>query len=170
METNFFQQLSAIQSTGEWTIVISQSKPELMTVSVLYSDPKCGDDAAKVIPPLTFSQAPHLVDNVFFKDISSAIGGTVQLLSSMEHYLKERENARSQSHMNKDQQGKTKEASKESKYDAALRMAAELECQGKYRDAWMKVPEPSDHPEQADFLRKRREELSAHFAPNLFNS
>ncbi len=167
METNFFQHLSSIQNKGEWTIVISQTAPEHMVVSVLYQNPACGDPAAKMIPPLTFTQSPSVLDSVFFKDLNSAIGGTVQMLSSMEHYLKQVDHAKTQAQMNKTGH---KSAFKESKYDAGLRQAQELESQGKYRDAWTKVPDPADFPEHADFLRQRREELSIHFEPNLFNT
>ncbi|MCH5685560.1 hypothetical protein LWM68_15655 [Niabella sp. W65] len=49
--------------------------------------------------------------------------------------------------------------------------ADELEKEGKFRDAWVKVPEPTDYPEHAETLRKRRKELSDKFsAPSLFES
>jgi len=31
----------------------------------------------------------------------------------------------------------------------------ELEKEGKYRDAWMKVPDPADYPEQTETIRKK---------------
>ena len=44
----------------------------------------------------------------------------------------------------------------------------ELEKEGKHRDAWMKVPDPSEYPEQAEAIRKRKSSLSSKFAPDLF--
>jgi hypothetical protein len=49
--------------------------------------------------------------------------------------------------------------------------ADELEKEGKYREAWMKVPEIPDYPEKADEIRKRKTELSDKFsAPSLFGA
>ncbi|MCH5689544.1 hypothetical protein LWM68_38130 [Niabella sp. W65] len=46
----------------------------------------------------------------------------------------------------------------------------ELEKEGKHRDAWMKVPDPSEYPEQAEAIRKRKSSLSSKFAPDLFGA
>jgi len=46
----------------------------------------------------------------------------------------------------------------------------ELEKEGKHRDAWMKVPDPSEYPEQAEAIRKRKSSLSLKFAPDLFGA
>lgn len=46
----------------------------------------------------------------------------------------------------------------------------ELEKEGNYRDAWIKVPDPAQFPEQAEVLRKRKTALSAKFAPDLFGA
>ena len=69
---------------------------------------------------------------------------------------------------------KTEKADKERKekqkrYEEALKKADELEAEGKFRDAWMKVPDPADFPEQADALKQRKSELAQKFAPDLFN-
>jgi len=42
--------------------------------------------------------------------------------------------------------------------------ADELEKEGKFREAWMKVPEITDYPEKADEIRKRKSELSNQFS------
>lgn len=47
--------------------------------------------------------------------------------------------------------------------------ADELEKEGKFREAWMKVPEITEFPEKADEIRKRKIALSDKFAtPSLF--
>ena len=49
--------------------------------------------------------------------------------------------------------------------------ADELEKDGKFRDAWMKVPDITEFPEKADEIRKRKTELSEKFStPSLFGA
>jgi hypothetical protein len=68
-----------------------------------------------------------------------------------------------------DRERKEKEA-KEKKYREAMQKVDELEKEGKHRDAWMKVPDPSEYPEQAEAIRKRKSSLSSKFAPDLFGA
>lgn len=181
MATNFFRGIAALPASpnSEWVIVIKQIEKQ-MIVSVLYKDESCGDTARTIIPTLNFNDNAQKLDECFFADLLTAITGTVEVHNNMEHYLKEQEAAKLQSKMEKDKENQTKpkkeknseespKTEKEKKYDNALKQAAELEADGKYQEAWMKVPEPGDYPEQAEFLRHRREELSAHFLPNLFS-
>ncbi|WP_316835048.1 prtrc system protein e [Pedobacter nutrimenti] len=172
METRFFQHLFDLQPTGEWIIAIKPSSNGRIVVSALYKDAACTDPASHRIPPLHFNEVPAKIDAAFFSDLKSAVTDTVQLFNNMEHYRKQLEAANKNSQMQKEKTVKADKEKTESekKYDAGLKKAKELEAEGKYRDAWMKVPEPGDYPDQADFLRKRREELSAHFAPDLFNA
>lgn len=47
----------------------------------------------------------------------------------------------------------------------------ELEKEGKFREAWIKVPDISEYPEKADEIRKRKTSLSDKFAtPSLFGA
>jgi hypothetical protein len=49
--------------------------------------------------------------------------------------------------------------------------ADELEKEGKFREAWMKVPPVTEFPEKADEIRKRQTELSNKFGtPSLFGA
>ena len=49
--------------------------------------------------------------------------------------------------------------------------AEELEKEGKFREAWMKVPEITEFPEKAEEIRKRKNALSDKFAtPSLFGA
>lgn len=182
METNFFQQIAALQpaTNSEWLIVIKNIEGQQI-VSVLYKDESCGDKAKNIIPPLTFNQSPAKLDECFFPDLQTAFSKTFQIFSNMEHYLKQQEKAQLEAKIEKDKERKNKpekspitvvektRTEKEKKYDAAIKLADSLEAQGKHSEAWMKIPEPSDYPEQAEYLRKRRSDLSAHFAPDLFS-
>ncbi|OJV54209.1 MAG: hypothetical protein BGO31_12705 [Bacteroidetes bacterium 43-16] len=171
METNFFSVLAAIGGKGDWTMHIKADESDKLTVSILFKK-TCGDNAAKIIPPLIFpAKDTGTLDTLFFKDLSLAIPKADQVLSTMEHYLKEVERAgKSSNAQQKKPAAGTSTVPKLSKYEEAIKLVDELESQGKYREAWMKVPEPSQYPEHTDFLRSRREALSRHFAPDLFGT
>ena len=88
----------------------------------------------------------------------------------MENYLKQLEEAKKASAMEKqkvDAAKKEKEA-KDKKYRDAMQKVDELDKEGKPREAWMKLPNLADYPEHADAIRKRSSELSAKFSPDLF--
>jgi len=169
---DFFQSLSALQVQGDWKISIRQDKENALLVSVLFTNNECGDDARKLIPPIILKGTAQELDEGFFANISAPIQVTSQLLVNMESYLKQQEQAQLQSKMHKEKAGKAEKqkTDKEKKYEAAMNKVDELEAEGKHRDAWMKVPDPAEYPEQAEELRKRKEGLSAQFAPSLFNS
>ena len=49
--------------------------------------------------------------------------------------------------------------------------ADELEKEGKFREAWIKVPDIMEFPEKADEIRKRKTSLSEKFGtPSLFGA
>lgn len=172
--TNFFSLLAAVPASSKagWTLHIRHTENGRVSVSVLYKDAGCGDSAAVIVPPLVFNNQPEKIDQVFFNDLREAMGSATAAFSSMEHYLKQVEEAKKQSAESKGKKlsGQTDtRTDKEKKYDDGMNAAAELEKQGKYREAWMKVPSMDEYPEREQELRKRRSELSAKFAPDLFN-
>ena len=169
---DFFQSLSALQVQGDWKISIRQDKENALLVSVLFTNNECGDDARKLIPPIILKGTAQELDEGFFASITAPIQVTSQLLVNMEGYLKQQEQAQLQSKMQKDKAGKAdrEKTDKEKKYEAAMKKVDELEAEGKHKEAWMKVPDLTEYPEQVTELRKRKEELSAQFAPSLFNS
>ncbi|RYJ44248.1 PRTRC system protein E [Flavobacterium beibuense] len=91
----------------------------------------------------------------------------------MEQFLKGQETARKNAAAEKK---KTEMADKPlgtpevkpSKYESLMASVDALEGEGKFREAWMKVPQPSEFPEKAEELRGRRKSLSAKFSPDLF--
>lgn len=168
---NFFQSLCALQVTGDWKIAIKQDGGSLI-VSVLFSNDKCGDNAKKQIPPLVLSGTAEELDEGLFAAIEAPIKATSALLLNMESYLKAQEQAKKQSAMQKETETKAEKekTDKQKKYEGMLKKSEELEAEGKYREAWMKVPEISEFPEHEDAIRSRKSALSAQFAPSLFNS
>ncbi len=169
---NFFQSISEMQIQGDLTLTISKGSGDNLIVSVLLNTANCGDKAAKLIPPLNLNATAQELDEGFFAAISTPLQKTGQLLTNMEAYLKAQETAQKQSAMEKENQAKAEKnkTEKQSKYESLMKKAEDLEAEGKPREAWMKVPEPNEYPEFAEVIRKRREELSAQFAPSLFNS
>lgn len=170
METNFFQQVAALNLTGDLQIIVKQTDGQLVA-SVLLNNPQCGDNAAKMIPPLLLKGSPTELDSGFFESIATPLQATSGLLVNMETFLKQREEAKKQSAMEKektDREKKEKEA-KEKRYKDAMAKADELEKEGKYRDAYMKLPNLSEFPEQEEAIRKRQSALSAKFSPGLFD-
>lgn len=171
METNFFNQIQQLDFTGVLQLNISKGAENNLIVSVLLHNDGCGDNAKNLIPPLTFNATPQEFDEEFFEQITKPVQKVSGLMVDMDKFLKQLEEAKKQSAMNKTQTDKAKSVltDKDKKYHAALQKSEELEKAGKYRAAWSALPEPATlTQEQADAVRKRRSALSARFEPDLF--
>lgn len=171
MNTNFFSSIAAMNVAGDWKINIANNTTGQWIVSVLLFNEQTGDEAAKLIPPFILKGTADELDEGFFSAIEQPLRETAGLHTNMEDYLKQREEAKLQSQMEKDKADKAEKERRErqKKVEEAMKKVDELETEGKFRDAWMKVPDPADHPEQADLLTKRKSELAKKFAPDLFN-
>lgn len=168
--TNFFSSIAALNITGDLQVTIRKGAESNWIVSVMLNNEQCGDDARKLIPPLNLRGSAEELDNGFFERITTPIQTVSGLMVDMEGVMKQLEEVKKQSAMEKektDRERKEKEA-KEKKYREAMQKVDELEKEGKHRDAWMKVPDPSEYPEQAEAIRKRKSSLSSKFAPDLF--
>jgi hypothetical protein len=96
----------------------------------------------------------------------------------MEQFLKGQEAAKKNAAMEKKKTDKAaapdKTASPEEtaaiKYGGIMAKVDALEAEGKFREAWMKVPQPSEFPDKAEEVRQRRASLSAKFSPDLFGA
>ncbi|SFP80213.1 PRTRC system protein E [Parafilimonas terrae] len=172
MNANFFRQMTDLNITGNLQLTISKGTENNFVVSVMLQNEQCGDEARKLIPPFNLRGTAEELDNGFFEQVTTPIQTASGLMVNMETFMKQLEEAKKQSAMEKekaDKEKKEKEA-KEKKYSEAMQKVDELEKDCKYRDAWMKVPEPSEYPEQAEALRKRKSSLAAKFAPDLFGA
>lgn len=56
------------------------------------------------------------------------------------------------------------------KYGGIMAKVDALEKEGKFRDAWLKVPQASEFPDKSEETQKRRASLSAKFSPDLFGA
>lgn len=169
--TNFFNQIAQLEFTGNLQLTISKGTENNLIVSVLVSNEQCGDNAKKLIPPLIFNATPQEFDEGFFEQITAPIQKASGLMVDMEKFLKQMDEVKKQSAMEKEKSDKEKKEKeiKDKKYKEAMLKVDALDKEGKHREAWMKLPHPAEFPEKADEIRKRRTTLSDKFsAPTLF--
>ena len=178
--TNFFAHIAAIPFEGCLNITVRKDGEQL-TTSVLLQNDGCGDAAKNHIPPLILRGSAKELCDGFFDAVSAPVAETSKLLVNMEAYLKGQEAAKKNAAMEKkktekaDKPAKTEtpkspEEIQEMKYNGIMAEVDTLEAAGKFKDAWVKVPQASDFPDKAEEMRKRRASLSAKFSPDLFGA
>ena len=173
MNANFFNQIVQLDFIGNLQLTIAKGAENNLVVSLILQNEQCGDNAKQLIPPLNLRGSAEELDNGFFEKITAPIQSASGLMVDMETFMKQLEEAKKQSAMEKektDKQKKEQEA-KDKKFKDAMVKADELEKEGKFREAWIKVPDIAEYPEKADELRKRKTSLSDKFAtPSLFGA
>ena len=173
MNTNFFNQIAQLDFTGVLQLNISKGAENNLIVSVMLNNEQCGDNAKNLIPPLTFNATPQAFDEGFFDQLTAPIEKVSGLMVDMEKFLKQLEEVKKQSAMEKEKSEKTKKEKevKDKKYKDDMAKVDELEKEGKFREAWMKIPDITAFPEKAEEITKRKTSLSDKFAtPNLFGT
>lgn len=173
MNTNFFNQIQQLDFTGVLQLNISKGIESNLIVTVLLNNEQCGDSAKNLIPPLTFNATPQEFDEGFFEQITTPIQKVSGLMVDMEKFQKQLEEGKAQSAIKKEKTEKEKKEKevKDKKFKDAMAKADELEKEGKFREAWIKVPDITEFPEKADEIRKRKIALSDKFAtPSLFGA
>lgn len=173
MNTIFFNQIQQLDFTGVLQLNISKGAENNLIVSVLLNNEQCGDNAKNLIPPLTFNATPQEFDEGFFEQIKAPIQNVSGVMVDMEKFLKQMEEVKKQSAMEKEKTEKAKKEkeAKDKKFKDGMAKADELEKEGKFREAWMKVPDITEFPEKADEIRKRKTALSDKFGtPSLFGA
>ena len=170
MQTNFFRQLAHLNLTGDLQLLLKPTTENSFVLSVLLNNEQCGDEARKLIPPLNLRGTAEELDNGFFECISMPLKTASGLMMDMESFMKQLEEAKKQSAMEKEKQDKEKKEkeAKEKKYNVALQKAEELEKEGKYKEAWSALPKISEFPDFAETIRKKQDECERHFTPSLF--
>ena len=166
MNANFFNQITQLDFTGNLQLTIAKGAGNNLIVSLMIQNEQCGDNAKQLIPPLNLRGTAEELDEGFFQQITTPLQTASGLMVNMEAFMKQLEVAKKQSAMEKeksDTQKKEQEA-KDKKFKDGMVKADELEKEGKFREAWMKVPEITDYPEKADEIRKRKSELSNQFS------
>jgi len=173
MNTNFFNQIQQLDFTGVLQLNISKGIESNLIVTVLLNNEQCGDSAKNGIPPLTFNATPQEFDEGFFEQITTPIQKVSGLMVDMEKFLKNLEEVKKQSASEKEKTEKAKKdkEAKDKKFKDGMAKADELEKEGKFREAWMKVPDITEFPEKSEEIRKRKASLSDKFGtPSLFGA
>ena len=173
MNTNFFNQIQQLDFTGVLQLNISKGIDANLIVTVLLNNEQCGDNAKNLIPPLTFNATPQEFDEGFFEQITTPIQKVSGLMVDMEKFLKQLEEVKKQSAIEKEKAEKAKKEkeAKDKKFKDSMAKVDELEKEGKFREAWIKVPDITEFPEKADEIRKRKTSLSDKFGtPSLFGA
>lgn len=171
MQTNFFRQLANLQLTGDLQIILTKTSETQYLASILLKNEQCGDEAKKSIPPLNLRGTAEELDNGFFENITTPLQTASGLMVDMEAFLKQLEEAKKQSAMEKEKVDKQKkeQETKDKKFRDGMARVDALEKEGKFRDAWIKIPDITEFPEKTDEIRKRKTSLSNKFgAPSLF--
>ncbi len=173
MNANFFNQIVQLQITGDLQLTIAKGAENNLIVSVMLQNDGCGDNAKNIIPPLNLRGTAEELDHGFFEKITTPIQTASGLMVDMESFMKQLEETKKQSAMEKDKADRQKkeQEAKDKKFKDAMAKADELEKEGKFREAWVKVPEITEFPEKTDEIRRRKRELSDKFsAPSLFGA
>ena len=170
MQTNFFRQIAKMGVTGDLQITLRPTTENSFVISVLLKNEQCGDTAKNIIPPLNLRGTAEDLDNGFFENISVPMQTASGLMVDMESFMKQLEETKRNSTMEKEKQDKEKKEkeTKEKKYKEAFQKAETLEKEGKYKDAWSALPKASEYPDFAEQIRKKQSEYERHFAPSLF--
>lgn len=171
MNTNFFSQIQRLNFTGNLQLTITKGAESNLIVSVLLITEQCGDSAKNLIPPLTFNATAQEFDEGFIPQITAPVQKVSGLMVDMEKFQKQLDEAKAQSAIEKAKAEKEKKEQevKDKKFKQAIDKVDELEKEGKFREAWIKVPDITEFPEKADEIRKRKTSLSDKFGtPSLF--
>jgi PRTRC genetic system protein E len=173
MNTNFFNQIAQLGVAGNLHLTITKGAENNLVVSVMLQNEACGDNAKNIIPPLNLRGTAEELDSGFFQTITAPMQTVSGLMLDMESFIKQLETAKQQSAKEKEKTDRQKKdaETKDKRFTDAMAKADELEKEGKFREAWMKVPEITEFPQKADELRRRKKQLSDKFSePSLFGA
>lgn len=67
MNTNFFNQIAALNITGDLNLIITKGTANNLVVSVTVQNDGCGDNAKHLIPPFNLKGTPTELDEGFFE-------------------------------------------------------------------------------------------------------
>ena len=170
MEANFFKQLARMDMSSQLTLTIAKATEDKIVVSILVQNDGCGDKAKNIIPPLNLKGTAEELDAEFFAHIKKPVESASGLMSNMESFMKQLEEAKKQSAMEKEKTDKAKKETeaKNKKYNDAMAKAEKLEKEGKFKEAWTALPKASEFPENADKIDEKQNLYQSHFAPDLF--
>ncbi|WP_454045048.1 PRTRC system protein E [Chryseobacterium sp. Marseille-Q8038] len=170
MEANFFKQIAKMDLQSKLTLTVAKATEDKIVVSILVQNDGCTDKAKNIIPPLNLKGTAEELDAEFFSHIKKPVESASGLMSNMENFMKQMEEAKKQSAMEKEKADKAKKDkdAKSKKYSDAMAKAEALENEGKFKEAWTALPKASEYPEHAVTIGQKQDLYQSHFAPDLF--
>ncbi len=189
MTTNFFENITALNVPGKWTLAIHTDEQGQFTVSALFTALHNADNATKVIPPMLLKGTATEMDEGFFETITQPVQQTAGLYSNLNAYHKELEKARLASKMVQDKKNKTapkpkiategsdendnedddnievgepkpSTVDKRKAYAEAMVKISELNAACKYAEAIELLPPITDYPEKEAELKTKLADLT----------
>lgn len=150
MNTNFFSQIQQLDFTGNLQLTITKGAESNLIVTVLLLNEQCGDSAKNLIPPLTFNATSQEFDEGFIQQITTPVQKVSGLMVDMEKFQKQLDEAKAQSAIEKTKAEKEKkeQEAKDKKFKDSMAKVDELEKEGKFREAWIKVPDIAEYPKK----------------------
>jgi PRTRC genetic system protein E len=186
MKTNFFKQLAELGFNGNFLLNIHQDETGVQTVSVVLKKGDIMGVAGNSLPPMLFKAIPEELDDEFFEQLAQPVKQTAGIISNLETYQKELEKAKKNVKSDKDKSAKTAPADKEEDddeneeagnlftpkeddkqakvekkrlFDEALEKVKSLAKQMKYTEALAQLPDPAEHPDKAELIEAKRQEI-----------
>lgn len=189
MRTNFFENITALNVPGKWTLAIHTDEQGQFTVSALFTALHNADNATKAIPPMLLRGTATEMDEGFFETITQPVQQTAGLYNNLNAYHKELEKARSASKMVQDKKSKIapkpkiatdggeendnedddnievgepkpSAIDKRKAYAEAMAKINELNAACKYEEALAILPSVADYPEKEAELTKQLADLT----------
>ncbi|WP_343559581.1 hypothetical protein [Sphingobacterium sp.] len=170
MHTNFFSQINQLDISGTLKLVVAKKENGQLIVSILMDNEQCSNKERKTIPPLNLAALPEELDRLFFDTITEPVNQTASFFTSREQYMKNLSSAMSKADNSRKQKANATVTPKEKKYNDLMEQSQKLEAEGKFKEAWTKLPDPLEYPDHAELIRTKRQALSEKFAPDLFAS
>ncbi len=171
MQTNFFQQIATLATSGKLLLTIQPLADKTLVVSVLLTNKELSDLVVNTIPPLILKGSPAEIDEGFFHSITTPVKRTSELLTNLLEYQQSLEKAKNESRVQKDKEDidKKDRDGRKKRYDEQMKKVTELEGQKKFGQAIAQLPDPSLYPEYAEDIRKKSAALKAnHGSLSLF--
>lgn len=170
MEANFFKQIAKMDIQSRMMLTVAKATEDILVVSILVQNDGCGDKAKNIIPPFNLKGTADELDAEFFAHIKKPVESVSALMTNMEAFMKQIEEAKKQSAMEKEKADKEKKEkdAKSKKYNDAMTKAEALEKEKKYKEAWTALPKASEYPEHAESIGQKQNLYQSHFAGDLF--
>jgi PRTRC genetic system protein E len=185
MKTNFFEQMAGLQLNGNLLLNINTDDTGILTVSAIIK--KSSLTASNSLPPMLFKGTAQELDEDFFGQLAQPVKQTSGLITNLETYQKELDKAKKnagKSDKDKTTQSSASEpddddnnepenlftpaaddkqlkAEKTRHFNEALDRSKELAKQMKYTEALAQLPEAGEHPDKAELIEAKRQEIQA---------